>query len=131
MMGNILGVKWPRGVLRTKDIDIAHDAELHVTIPDHEIDLESILQKTGDEFLPVPSLNRDHPSTTFKIRGAELSVSLLTPLRGKPDSSPRRIRPGDLPPALDAATQMPTKFTKQLTSGLQQLSPDLRQALTE
>ena len=40
-------------------------------------------------------------------------------------------RPGDLPPALDAATLMPPKFSQQLTAGLQQLSPELRQALTD
>ena len=122
MMGNSLGVKWPRAALRTKDIDIAHDRELHITIPDHEIVLEEVLRRTGEEFLPVPSLSRDHPSTTFKIRGAELSVSLLTPLRGKPDNTPREI------PALNAMAA-PLRFLDYLLEDVQPAALPFRQGV--
>jgi len=42
-------------------------------------------------FLEVPAFDRKSPSTKFKIRGEELSVELLTPMRGRETSRPVEI----------------------------------------
>ncbi len=91
LLGNALGVRWTASATRTKDVDLAHDPEVSITVPDLQVDLQESLRAANQDFLPVPALNRKHPSTTFTVRGEDLSVSLLTPMRGRPDSMPRRI----------------------------------------
>jgi hypothetical protein len=68
LMANALGVKWP--------IDLAHNTTFHVAVPDKKVDLEVALSEAHKGFFAVPALNPREPSTTFKIRGSELSVSL-------------------------------------------------------
>ena len=55
------------------------------------IDLSRLLLDSGMGFLEVPALNRKSPSTKFKIRGQELSVELLTPMRGRETAKPVEI----------------------------------------
>lgn len=83
LMANALGVRWP--------VDLAHDNAFHVAIPDKKVDLEVALSEADKGFFAVPALNPREPSTTFKIRGSELSVSLLTPMHGKTDSRAKKI----------------------------------------
>ena len=118
LMANMLGVRWPNAFMRTQDIDIAGDTIL-VTVPESDIDLEETLKKTGKAFFAVPSLNREHPSTSFKIRGKDISVSLLTPRRGKPDGTPRRI------PALNAMAE-PLRFLDYLLADIQPVAIPVR-----
>lgn len=77
---NMLGVVWEKDS-RTKDIDLAREAELPVALPETSegIDLKATLLDSGMGFFEVPALSRKSPSTAFKIRGLELSVELLTP----------------------------------------------------
>lgn len=91
LMANTLGVKWPASTMRTQDVDLAHDTTFHITVPDRIVDLEAALSESDKGFFAVPALNRKEPSTTFKIRGSELSVSLLTPMYGKTDSRAKPI----------------------------------------
>lgn len=84
LIGNMLGVTWGPSLMQTSDIDIGTD--FRVVVP-NEIVWEDVLTDV-DAFLPVPSLNRKHASTTFKIRGQDLSVSLLTPMFGKERGDP-------------------------------------------
>jgi hypothetical protein len=42
-------------------------------------------------FVEVPALNRKSPSTKFRIRGQELAVELLTPMRGRDTAKPIEI----------------------------------------
>lgn len=91
LMANALGVRWPASTMRTQDVDLAHDTTFHVTIPDKKVDLEVALSEADKGFFAVPALNPREPSTTFKIRGSELSVSLLTPMHGKTDSRAKKI----------------------------------------
>ena len=112
LMANALGVKWKQALLRTQDVDIAHDYDIHVTVPQLEIDVESALETADKGFFAVPSLNHKHPSTSFKVRGKELSVSLLTPMRGRPDPGPRRI------PSLNAMAE-PLRFLEYLLDDIQ------------
>jgi hypothetical protein len=58
-------------------------------------------------FIPVPTLDPRQPSTSFKVRGQELRVDLLTPLVGKPSGTPVFV------PALQAVAQ-PLRFLDYL-----------------
>ena len=87
VLGNVLGVRWVSGALRTQDVDVAgaRDADIDVAVPDVEADVPSVLEGLEMGFLPVPPLDPKHPSTSFKIRGQALRVDLLCPKRGATD----------------------------------------------
>jgi hypothetical protein len=89
---NMLGVNW-HSQLQTRDIDLASDYKFPIIMPRSEkrINLSEVLLNSGMGFLEVPALNLKSPSTKFKIRGQELSVELLTPMRGKETSKPIKI----------------------------------------
>lgn len=83
-LGNMLGVRWREGVLRTEDVDIAGERNLAVAIPRLTADIPQVLASLEMGFLPVPGLSPKEPSTSFKVRGRALRVDLLTPATGKP-----------------------------------------------
>lgn len=87
VLGNVLGVRWASGSLRTQDVDLAssRDADIDVAVPDADADVPSILEGLKMGFLPVPPLDPKHPSTSFKVRGQALRVDLLCPKRGASD----------------------------------------------
>jgi len=122
LMANALGVSWPPSTMRTQDVDLAHDMTLHVTVPDRQVDLEEALREADKAFFPVPALNRKEPSTTFKIRGSDLSVSLLTPMLGKPDSGAKLI------PSLNAMAS-PLRFLDYLLEDIQPAVVPIRQGV--
>lgn len=78
VLGNLLGVKWD-SALRTQDVDIAATRSLDVAVPGGSADLPSALDSLKMGFLPVPGLDADTPTTSFKVRGKGLRVDLLTP----------------------------------------------------
>jgi len=86
---NMLGVIW-HSDLQTRDIDIASDNTFQLAVPAAEqpVSLSRTLLDSGMGFLEVPALNRKSVSTEFKIKGQELSVELLTTMKGKSDSKP-------------------------------------------
>lgn len=53
-----------------QDIDIAGKAQLDIVLPDLHADARTVLDSLQMGFLPVPPLNRKHPSTSFKVRGS-------------------------------------------------------------
>ncbi len=110
---NMLGVTW-RSELQTRDIDLASDYKYPIVIPrgGKPIDLARLLLDSGMGFLQVPALNRKSPSTKFKIRGQELSVELLTPMRGRETAKPVEI------PGL-AAFAEPVRFLDYLLDDIQ------------
>ena len=110
---NMLGVVW-RSDLQTRDIDLASDNRYPIVVPrsTKPIDLPNLLLDSGMGFLEVPALNRKSPSTKFKIRGQELSVELLTPMRGRDTAKPVAI------PGL-AAFAEPIRFLDYLTEDIQ------------
>ncbi len=110
---NMLGVIW-HSELQTRDIDLASDYKYPIVIPRGRkpIDLVRILLDSGMGFLEVPALNRKSPSTKFKIRGQELSVELLTPMRGRETAKPVEI------PGL-AAFAEPVRFLDYLLEDIQ------------
>jgi len=79
LLGNLLGVHWSGAFLKTHDIDIAGYQVLRIALPDLQADVPKILESLQMGFLPVPPLNRKHPSTSFKVRGAALRVDFVTP----------------------------------------------------
>lgn len=88
VLGNMLGVRWSGAFLRTHDVDIAGDSSLRVALPDLQADVPKILDSLQMGFLPVPPLDRKHPSTSFKVRGAALRVDFVTPQRRPREGKP-------------------------------------------
>jgi hypothetical protein len=112
--GNMLGVSWQQNSLRTHDIDLASnmDPQILLGIKNTRTDLRQTLLESNLGFFEVPALNRKAPSTSFSIRGKELSVDLLTPLHGKPISEPIEI------PAFNTYAQ-PMRFLEYLLEDTQ------------
>ncbi len=99
VLGNLLGVRWTSGSLRTQDVDIAAEAQLAVAVPFLEADVPSALESLDLGFLPVPPFDPRHPSTSFKVRGKALRVDLLTPAASSAQRTPVYL------PRLKAAAQ--------------------------
>jgi hypothetical protein len=89
VLGNLLGVKWRSSALRTQDLDIGTDASMSIGVPYPVADHPDVLERLEMGFLPVPSLNPKHPSTSFKVRGKSIRVDLLTPQRSRKETSPK------------------------------------------
>lgn len=87
-IGNLLCVHWKGSMSRTEDIDVAHDPAFQVAAPNTGADLLEVLKAREPDFIPVPTLDPRQPSTSFRIRRKQLSVSLLTPERGRPGKGP-------------------------------------------
>ena len=119
-LANTLGVVWERATMRTKDIDIGHGHS--VVVPDAKVDLEEALNAANKDFIPVPALNRKHPSTTFSLRNRDLSVTLLTPMHGKPNGAPRPIS------ALRAMAE-PVRFLDYLLEDVQLAAVTVRDGI--
>jgi|GEM_PF-102556 len=92
VLGNILGVRWRGGSLRTEDIDIAGDRAMVVGTERVDADLPGALERLNMGFFPVPSLNSKDPSTSFKVRGEALRVDLVTPAWKRNEHDPVVIR---------------------------------------
>lgn len=89
---NMLGVKWA-SELATQDVDIAADHRYLLALPRTKktINLGQIILDSGMGFFKVPALHRKQPSTSFKIRGREFQVDVLTPMRGRETSRPVQL----------------------------------------
>jgi hypothetical protein len=98
-LGNVLGVRWDGGSIRTQDIDIDAEPTLSVAFPGPGSDIPGVLEELQMGFLPVPQLDPRKPSTSFVVRGKGLRLDLLTPLRG------RRVQKPVFIPRLKAAAQ--------------------------
>lgn len=88
--GNLLGVRFSQQALRTQDVDIAQDRAIGVALARESAPVEAgeALETSGLGFAPVPQLDPRQPITSFKIRGRELRVDFLTPLKGPESSAP-------------------------------------------
>lgn len=107
VLGNLLGVVWSGASLRTQDVDVAADLGMSIAVPELSADVPGVLESLEMGFLPVPSLNRKSPSTSYKVRGQGLRVDLLAPAR----------RDGQAPIPLPrfGATAQPLKFLDFVT----------------
>jgi len=84
LLGNMLGVTWPAGTWRTEDVDVA--GHVQVATPLLETDIPKALDSLRMGFVPVPPFDRRHASTSFKVRGQQLRVDLLTPGAARDDA---------------------------------------------
>jgi len=84
-LANMLGVSFEKESLRTADIDVAHDTAIPVGIDRDrtENDFLHRLRETEKAFFAVPGLDPRDASTSFKVRGRDLSVDFLTPDRSR------------------------------------------------
>ena len=87
-IGNMLCVRWERGIARTLDIDVARAQSISIASMPVEEPIEEILQRADKGVLAVPALDSRQPSTSFTLRNQNLTVSLLTPLHSRPVSKP-------------------------------------------
>ena len=89
---NMLGVRWA-SEFATQDIDIAADNRYLLALPKTKkpVNLGQIILDSGMGFFEVPALNRKQPSTSFKIRGKEFLVDVLTPMRGRETRRPVQL----------------------------------------
>ena len=85
-IGNMLCVEWPQG--RGPTEDIAQEQTISVASPPVDTDVRETLLKAEKGVLAVPALDSRGPSTRFSVRNRNLTVSLLTPQRGKPSGKP-------------------------------------------
>ncbi len=88
--GNMLGVRFAGQALRTQDVDIAQEPAIGVALASGEgiVDVGRKLVESDLGFQAVPTLDPRRPSTSFSIRGRELRVDFLTPLRGPETNKP-------------------------------------------
>ena len=107
--GNMLGVRFEKGSLRTQDVDIAQDRAIGIALSREagSVNIERSLADSGLGFFPVPAFDPKQPSTSFKIRGRELRVDFLTPLIGRESEEPVFL------PALGVAAH-PLRFLNYL-----------------
>lgn len=98
VLGNVLGVHWPSR-MQTHDVDLAGDATVALAIERTEASVPDVLTNLQMGFIPVPTLDRTSPSTSYRIRGQELRIDLLTPQTGKPGKDTLFV------PALNAPAQ--------------------------
>jgi hypothetical protein len=106
VLGNLLGARWQDTIVRTEDVDIAHDHRIALALArDVEVvDIETALDH------PIPRrslLDPNDPATSFQVRGTEIQVELLTPMVGRERTRPVRI------PVLGAAAT-PLRFLDYL-----------------
>lgn len=89
---NMLGVRWPERST-TQDIDIAAD-DFRLALPRERkrIDLGQMILHSGLGFFEVPALNRRQPSTSYKMRGRDFRIDVLTPMRGRETNRPVRLK---------------------------------------
>ena len=86
--GNMLGVNWSSAAMQTRDMDPASLHQVEIAMRQHAPDVKTVLLESGMGFFEVPALNPKSPSTSFKLRGQEFKVDLLTPLEGPNTNKP-------------------------------------------
>lgn len=90
VLGNMLGVRWLDAIVRTEDVDIAHDHRIAVALA-RDGEPVDIRRDLGDALPKFSVLNPTEPATSFRVRGAEVEVEILTPLVGKERKGPIQI----------------------------------------
>ena len=87
---NLLGVRFERSTLQTQDLDIAQEPTIGIALARETsaINLEDLIEASGMKLHPVPPLDPKRPSTSFKVRGRDLRIDFLTPMRGPESSEP-------------------------------------------
>ncbi len=86
----VVGVSLLGTAMRTGDIDLAYDRSLQVFVPEAT---ETIVSRILDtlSFLPLPTLDEKGRSYSFKVKGSELTLEILTTLDGS-ERNPDRLK---------------------------------------
>jgi hypothetical protein len=84
----MLGVSWGSAAMQTQDMDLASYRQIEVAMHQDAPDVKSVLLDSGMGFFEVPALNPKAPSTSFKLRGQDFHVDLLTPSQGLETGKP-------------------------------------------
>jgi hypothetical protein len=90
VLGNMLGVRWQDAMVRTDDVDIAHDHRIAVALARDGAPV-NIPRDLGDVLPRFSVLNPTDPATSFRVRGTQVDVEVLTPLIGRERKRPIRI----------------------------------------
>jgi len=90
VLGNTLGVRWQDAMVRTEDVDIAHDHRIAVALSRDAVPV-NLRDALEDPIPRLSVLNPTAPATSFQIRGTEIQVDLLTPLLGRARQGPIHI----------------------------------------
>jgi hypothetical protein len=106
VLGNLLGVRWQEAIVRTEDVDVAHDHRMAVALA-RGGQPANVKRALGDPIPRFSVLDPDDPATTFRVRGTEVEVEVLTPLVGR-----ERARTIPIPTLGTAAT--PLRFLDYL-----------------
>lgn len=88
--GNMLGYRFKSAITRTADIDLGFDDAITVGITKQPA-LEETITKADLDMLSVPGLDPASPTTSFKMKGREFRVDLITDMKGTASSRPRYI----------------------------------------
>jgi hypothetical protein len=92
VLGNMLGVRWQDAIVRTDDVDIAHDYRIAVALA-RDGEPADVRKALGDPHPRFSALSPTDPATAFRVRGSKIEVELLTPLVGRESRRPIRIEP--------------------------------------
>lgn len=90
VLGTTLGVRWHETIVRTEDIDIAHDPHIAVALA-RDVDPAVLKEPFATAEPRFSILDPESPATTFKLRGTAIEVDLLTPLIGRERTKPIRL----------------------------------------
>jgi hypothetical protein len=90
VLGNMLGVRWQDAMVRTEDVDIAHDHRIAVALA-RDAEPVNIPQALGDVAPRFSVLSPTAPATSFRVRGTQVEVEILTPLVGRERNRPIHI----------------------------------------
>ncbi|HKO02196.1 MAG TPA: GSU2403 family nucleotidyltransferase fold protein [Thermoanaerobaculia bacterium] len=99
-IANMMGVRFDHQTLRTADVDLPEPA-ISVGVGAIRVDILETLRASDPRFVAVPELDPRNPSTSFKVRGRDLRLNLLTP--GSRDGA----KPVHLPQLNAAAQPLP------------------------
>jgi len=123
-----LGFRPTIGTTMTGDIDLQVSRVLDPSLPDaRAIDVASVLARVRLGFFPVPGLDPDSPSTTFKVRDGDLMVQFLTAGAGRGGKPIRIERLGTSAqpmPFMEYLTPEPMKAVLPFDSGMLVNVPD-------
>jgi hypothetical protein len=88
--GNLLGVRFEHPTTRTQDVDLVQERSIGVALAPEPpaLDVLDTLKRAEPAFMAVPGLDPRSPSTSFKVRGRDLRVDVLTPARGRSTTEP-------------------------------------------
>ncbi|MBI4665675.1 MAG: nucleotidyltransferase domain-containing protein [Nitrospinae bacterium] len=85
-LGNILGVKWEKEALKTRDVDMAAPDRIAIAT---KPGIGKVIEEMG--YSPIPGLNPKYPPTSYIHRKKRIIIDILTPETGRPVPHPKSL----------------------------------------